>query len=51
MIFFVIQLALNLCAQNNQSCLNNGVCLINPNTSVPYCNCSSPAFTGAQCQV
>jgi hypothetical protein len=50
-IFFVFQLAINLCAQNNRSCLNNGVCLINPNTSAGYCNCSSPAFTGAQCQV
>ncbi|CAF1111478.1 unnamed protein product, partial [Adineta ricciae] len=40
--------AVNLCAQRNQSCIN-GACVINPITLSPYCNCSSPLFTGAQC--
>jgi hypothetical protein len=43
-------LAVDLCAQANRSCLN-GACVINSSTSIPYCNCSSPLFTGARCEV
>ncbi|CAF3707629.1 unnamed protein product [Rotaria sordida] len=41
---------LDLCAQSNRSCLNNGVCIVDPNTSSAFCNCSSPGYTGAQCE-
>ncbi len=44
-------LALDLCAQSNHSCLNNGVCVINSTTLLPYCNCSSSAFAGNRCEV
>ncbi|CAF0850468.1 unnamed protein product [Adineta steineri] len=40
-------IALDLCALNNRSCLNNATCISNP---VPTCNCSSPLFTGARCE-
>ncbi len=46
-----IHLALDLCAQSNRSCLNNGVCVINSTTLLPYCNCSSPSFNGTRCEV
>ncbi|UJR30132.1 hypothetical protein I4U23_017673 [Adineta vaga] len=41
---------IDLCVQRNQSCLNNGVCVINPITLLPYCNCSSSLFTGIRCE-
>ncbi|CAM4752695.1 unnamed protein product [Rotaria magnacalcarata] len=41
---------IDLCAQSNRSCLNSGVCVINPNTSAAYCNCSSPSFSGNRCE-
>ena len=47
---YLFNLAIDICAQNNRSCLNNGVCVISPNTSA-YCNCSSPAYTGTRCEV
>ncbi|CAF4535527.1 unnamed protein product [Rotaria sp. Silwood1] len=41
---------IDLCARFNRSCLNNGICVVNSSTSLAYCNCTTPGFTGTQCE-